>query len=184
MEEDDLNYLEEFSGSEIPKSILNLPPDTIKDIRLFIEKSYESKMMSIRKAMKANNMTLKILPNFIIHSVLKIYVDPPMAGFIAECLEPSLISGILSGLDPEYISEAAISMDSEKCAKIIFYLDKSILAKTLNLILSKKPLKLLDIIGYVPETVLKKKNVSLNTEIFNSFPNLSHHRKTALEKLK
>ncbi|MCB1143063.1 MAG: hypothetical protein KDK54_12525 [Leptospiraceae bacterium] len=180
--EEDLVYLEELSGNELPPEINSLPPETLHIVRIFLEDLYETKMKSLRKAILANEITLKFIPNFIIFQIIKNFVDPLMAGMVAESISLSLLVPIIRGLEPDYLAESAKTMNSEKAAEVFLKVDKSKLIKIIDLLAKEKPLKLLDILHHVPKDKLKTYTIRLNPEDFEGFK-LSDHRKEILDHL-
>jgi hypothetical protein len=180
--EQDTIYLEELSGNELPVSINNLSDDTLHQVRLFIEDLYEDKMKSLRKAIMANEITLKFIPNFIVFQIIKNFVDPLMAGMVAESLTLSLLVPIIKGLEPEYLAESAKTMNSEKAAEVLLVVEPKKLQKIIEILETKKPLKLLDILSHVPEKKLIEYKIKLRPNYFEDL-HLSDHRKQVYQLL-
>ncbi len=181
--EEAIVFLEEISGVELPKEIVALPTETLIVVKCFVEELYQKKMNSLRKAMKANELTLKLIPNFIIHTIIKNYIDPSVAAIAGECLDYSLLSGIVNGLEPEYISESALNMNTKRASELLIQLPSHLMPKTIQSIVSKNTLKFLDIVYHIPSDKLEKIQKYIDYSLFNKFENLSNHRRVALEKL-
>jgi len=178
---EDLNWLEEWSGREIPDLVLNLSPEVIDVVRKFIEESYEAKIQVVKKAILANEVTLKFIPNFISIHILKNFIEPEMAALIAETLSLDLTMPIIKGLDVEYISQSMVYLKAEVSAEILLKLENFKIQKILDRILKLNPLKVLDILHHIPETKKKYVSVSLSVDQFQNI-HLSETRKKILNE--
>ncbi|MCX7999244.1 MAG: hypothetical protein N3A69_09900 [Leptospiraceae bacterium] len=178
---EDLEWLEEWAGGEVPAIFETLPSETIHAIRLFIEKVYENKLELVRKAIRSNEVTLKFIPTFIIVHILKNFIEPEMAAIIAETLSLNLTLPIIKGLDVEYIAQAAIYLRPDFTAQILGKLTPTKANQILNRILELNPLKVLDILSHLPSWMEKSKIQVLLTEDRFQNLHLSPHRKQVLE---
>ncbi|MCB1191442.1 MAG: hypothetical protein H7A23_19565 [Leptospiraceae bacterium] len=182
--EEDLVFLEELVGGDIPHSIADLPPETIHEVRLFIEGFYNVKMEAVRKSIQANTVIIKYIPNFIIHYVIRSYIDPPVGAMIAESLEPSLFLNIVAGLEPQYIYESIVYLNAEKAAMILFRLNKRLSTKVFNLLLENKPNKLLDILLHVEDDKIFDLARDVDLYKLKELEPLSEGRTNTLERIK
>lgn len=156
---EDLSWLEEWSGKEVPEKIANLPPEQLHSLRDFVEETYESKIRAVKKAIMANELTLKFIPNFITVQILKSFIEPEMAALIGETLPLPLTLPIIQGLDAEYIAQAGVYLKADVGAEIFLKLDRYKMQKVIERLLTLKPLKVLDILHHIPEN--KRKNLPL-----------------------
>lgn len=182
--EESIIFLEEISGETLPIELQELPTETLVAVKNFVQTFHQKKMNSLRRAMQANELTLKLIPNFLIHTIIKNYIDPSVAAIAGECLDYSLLSGIVSGLKPEYISESAINMDPKRAAELLLLLPKNLMPKTIQCIFNKNQLKFLDIIYHIPLEKIKIIQNHINLDNLNENNSLSKHRKSALDKIK
>ncbi len=181
--EEDLTYLEELAGGNLPNSITKLSPQTLHDIRLFIEDFYNIKMEAIKKSIQANTVILKYIPNFIIHYVIRSFIDPPVGAMIAESLEPSLFLNIVTGLEPQYIYESVVYLNAERAAFILFRLNKRLSKKVFDLLLENKPLKLLDILYHVEDDKIFDLARDIDLYKLKNVDSLSENRIHTLERI-
>lgn len=182
--EDDLIFLEELAGSEVPKAISNLPEETLHEIRLFIEGFYNVKMDAIRKSIQANTVIIKYIPNFIIHYVIRSFIDPPVGAMIAESLKPSLFLNIVAGLEPNYVYECVVFLNSERAAMILFRLNRRLADKVFDLLLENKPVKLIDILQYVEDDKIFELARRIDLNKLKDLEGLSESRTDTLERVK
>lgn len=179
--EDDLQWLEEWSGGEVPEIFETLNPQVTHSFREFVEKTYEKKLELVRKAIRSNELTLKFIPNFIIVHILKNFIEPEMAAIIAETLSMDLTLPIIRSLDVEYISQAAIHLKPEFTAQILEKLGVNKSNQILNRILELNPLKALDVLFYYSQRIDRNKiSIQLSPQHFENL-HLSSHRKHVLE---
>jgi hypothetical protein len=177
---EDSIWLEEWSGQEVPDEFLELTPSSQKAIRRFVEEVYESKIKSVKKAIMANELTLKFIPNFITIQILKSFIEPEMAALIGETLPLSLTLPIIKGLDPEYLAESGLYLNAARAAEIFIQLDSYKMKKIFQIILHRKPMKILDIYHHISESkqsLLPK----IDKNIFESI-HLTETRKQILNK--
>lgn len=179
--QEDLQWLEEWAGGEVPELLETLNPEILHAVRTFIEKVYENKLELVRKAIRSNELTLKFIPNFIIIHILKNFIEPEMAAIIAETLSFDLTLPIIKGLDIEYIAQAAVYLKPDFTSQILKKISLSRANQILNRILEIHPLKALDILAHSSSWLDKSKiNISISKERFSQM-HLSAHRKQILE---
>ncbi len=180
--EDDKNWLEELAGKELPDSIADLPPETLHSLKEFIDEFYEAKMSSVRKAFQANELTLKFMPNFLIYQVIKNFLDPSVAALVAESISVPTIAPIISSLDAEYIANSTIFINAQRASEILLRLDKRKVKPILEILLKKKPLKVLDIMHHISSDKYKTFGLTIDPTIYEGY-HLSESRKEVLQKL-
>ena len=178
--EEDKNWLEELVGTDLPKEIAEMSPENLHAVRLFVESFYNEKMKSIKKAISANEVTLKFIPNFILFQIIKKFLDPSAAALVAESISVSLITPIVSGLEPDYIAETAVFLNAERASEIFEKLEKRKLNQILEYLEMKKPMKVLDILHHIAPEKIRQLQVRLNRDMYEDHP-LSETRKKVFD---
>lgn len=179
--QEDLEWLEEWSGGEVPAIFETLSPEALHNIRVFIEKVYENKLELVRKAIRSNEVTLKFIPTFIVVHILKNFIEPEMAAIIAETLSLDLTVPIIKGLDVEYIAQSSVHLRPEFTAKILARLNPNKANQILNRLLELNPIKGLDVLAHISKWMDKSKlQIRIPQEKFANL-HLSSFRKEVLE---
>lgn len=180
--EEDRNWLEELTGNDLPDKIAEMSPENLHAVRLFVEDFYDEKMRSIRKALSANELTLKFIPNFILFQIIKKFLDPSVAALVAESISVSLVAPIVSGLEPDYIAETAVFLNAERAAEIFVKLDKRKLNQMLEYLEMKKPMKVLDILHHIPHEKIRQLQIRLNRDMYADH-HLSETRQAVFDRM-
>jgi len=181
---ENLEYLSTVSDAKLPEFVKDLPQDAVQELREYVNGVVEHETAGLDKFFESISTTMKYIPTFITLSVVKKYVEPPVAARISEKITLKQTLKIANGVSVEYTGEVARFLNNEVAGEILSSLDEKKAKETMEYVAQNYPLKALDVVEYLPEPFLKNMKSILDLNVFEGMDLHTVAREKALEKLK
>ena len=177
-----LDYLIELTEDSIPSFINTLSSNDVQELRDYIQSIVDRDEAGLDKLFESMSMMMKFIPNFILHSLTPKYIEPSIAARITNKLTVKQALGVTTGLPIEYIGETSAYMDSRHAAEILTGLKPKVLKPVIDYVFQHHPLKALDILEYVSDSVLSVAKKNVTTAGFDK-ANMSSARIATLDRI-
>lgn len=153
--EDIVEYLEHHLDGALPEHVFKMEDKALQTLEVVVVSVLEKERAGFDRFFESMSQTLKYIPNFLVLAITNKYIDPPIAARITSKLPLKNAVAIAKGLSPEYISDTACYMDDRYAADLLAKLPKKQVKQVLEKVLRDHPLKMLDILSFADESVLK-----------------------------
>ena len=154
-QQDKLNYLAELTETSTPTFFNTLSETELAELETYIKSVVSNGEAGLDRLFESMSMMMKFIPNFILHAITPKYIEPSIAARITSKLTIKQALGVTTGLPIVYIGDTSAYLESQLAAEILSGIKKNRVEQILAYLVSKHPLKTLDILEHVSEDFLK-----------------------------
>jgi len=151
----DVEYLESLADSAIPEGIADLSPEVLSQFVLLVNDILVKERAGLDGLFDSMTHTMKFIPNVLLQTLTKKYIEPPIAARIASRLSFKQALGVTSGLPILYIVEAAKYLETKLAAELIEGMNKKKSVPILEALAERYPLRALDVCSHVSDKSLR-----------------------------
>lgn len=180
--QDKLNYLAELTETSTPAFFSTLSETELTELTAYVDSIINRSEAGLDKLFESMSMMMKFIPNFILHAITPKYIEPSIAARITSKLTIKQALGVTTGLPIEYIGDTSAYLESQLAAEILTGIKKNRVEQILAYLVSKHPLKMLDILEHVSEDFLKIAQPQIPVSLAEQ-TGLSSARREILDKI-
>lgn len=180
--DDNLKYLVEQVEDDVPVFFEQLTDDQLNDLSSFTRAVVAQHTAGLDRLFESAAAVVKLIPDFILQSMIPRYIDPPIAARISEKMNIKEVRSLAAGLSAEYAARTALYLNHRLAAEVLSGLSDRKAAAVLQLILSARPVIVLEMMEFLPEKTLKILR-SLDLSVFRTMELHSPDHRATVDRL-
>lgn len=177
-----LEYLESLSDQCLSKEIRSLDAKALDEVTELVTQVLKKEGAGLDSLFDSMTHTMKYIPNVLLQSLTRKYIEPPIAARIASRLTLKQSLGVVGGLSPGYIAQTTHYLDTELAGEILAGMKRSKAIAVLQALAVEAPLKVLDLCTYIESDLLQASRLTGYFEDFDE-EGLTEKRRLALKRI-
>lgn len=140
-----LAHLESVANTTLPDRFYGLKENELKDLVTYADNIVAFQSAGLDKLFKSISLTMKYIPNFVLVSLTKRFLEPPLAARVTQKLTMKQVTAVGNDLTADYLAEVCLYQDNQLSADIFAALKPRHAEDILSLLCEQHPTKILDL---------------------------------------
>lgn len=174
-----LKHLETLANQELPESFYRYKEAEIKHIVRFADDVVAFQTAGLDKLFESMSLAMKYIPNFVLVSLTKRFLEAPLAARITQKITVSQAVTVGDGLPADYLAEVTIYQEPHLSATILAKLCRPHALDILSILCQRNPLKVLDMYSLLTSELQHFVKDTINIRSIDEEDLLSTSRKQA-----
>ncbi len=146
-----LEHLESLSNDELPDRFYSCSEKELQDLVRYANEVVAYQNAGLDKLFESVQLTLKYIPNFVIVSMCKRFLEPPLGARITQKLEMKQVVSIGNQLPATYLAEVSAYQEPRLSADILANLKQQHANRIIRLMCERYPYKVLEVFEYLTD---------------------------------